>query len=83
MSGTEIDRPGARRNAELISRAAKRAGWAGTALENAAGDLSDAHGGEGRALTGLAEVVLEQAERVSHLAEDIESQRPVPESAAT
>jgi hypothetical protein len=38
---------------------AKRTDWAGTALESAAGDLDDAHGGEGNDLTGLAEVVLE------------------------
>jgi hypothetical protein len=59
--------------------AAKRTDWAGAALESAAGDLDDAHGGEGNDLTGLAEVVLEEAACVSHLAEDIESRRPVPE----
>jgi hypothetical protein len=59
--------------------AAKRTDWAGTALESAAGDLDDAHGGEGNDLTSLAEVVLEEAACVSHLAEDIESRRPVPE----
>jgi hypothetical protein len=85
MPGTKIDdRAGrvdaaARRDAELITRASKRTDWAGTALESAAGDLDDAHSGEGDALTGLAEVVLEEAVRVSHLAEDIESHRPVPE----
>ncbi len=61
---------------ELIARAAKRTEWAGTALESAAGDLDDAHGNEGAPLTSLAEVVQEEATRVSHLAEDIESQRP-------
>ena len=64
---------------ELIARAAKRADWAGTALESAADDLDDAHGDEGRPLTGLVEVVQDEAVRVSHLAEDIESHRPAPE----
>ena len=62
---------------ELIMRAAKRAEWAGTALGSAAGDLDDAHGFEGRPLADLAEVVQDEATRVSHLAEDIESHRPV------
>jgi hypothetical protein len=81
MSGTKIDRRAARtraaakRNDGLIERAAKRADWAGAALESAAGDLDGAHGPEGNALTGLAEVVLDEAGRVSHLAEDIGSQR--------
>jgi hypothetical protein len=34
------------------------------------------HGNEGAALTNLAEVVQEEATRVSHLAADIESHRP-------
>jgi hypothetical protein len=61
---------------ELIARAAKRTDWAGTALESAALDLGDVHGNEGAALTNLAEVVQEEATRVSNLAEDIESHRP-------
>jgi hypothetical protein len=64
---------------ELISRAAKRADWASAALESAADDLDDAHGDQGKSLTGLVEVVQDEAARVSHLAEDIESHRPVPE----
>jgi hypothetical protein len=82
MSDTKIDRraardiAAARRNDGLIERAAKRADWAGAALESAAGDLDGACGTEGNALTGLAEVVLDEAARVSHLAEDIGSQRP-------
>jgi hypothetical protein len=84
MTDTKIERPVRRDEAaagiddELMARAAKRTDWAGTALESAAGDLDDAHGAEGNALTGLAEVVLEEANRVSHLAEDIESRRTVP-----
>jgi len=85
MSDTKIDRrvgranAAARRDDELITRAAKRTDWAGAALESAAGDLDDADGGAGNDLTGLAEVVLEEAACVSRLAEDIESRRPVPE----
>jgi hypothetical protein len=81
MSGTKIDRrvgpvdAAAGRDDRLIARAAKRTDWAGTALESAAVDLEDADGGEGRALTSLAEVVQEEAVRLSHLAEDIESHR--------
>jgi hypothetical protein len=81
MSNTKGDRRAARtraaakRNDGLIERAAKHADWAGAALESAAGDLDGAHGREGNALTGLAEVVQDEAERVSHLAEDIKSQR--------
>lgn len=84
MSGTKshrhavLARAAADRNSELIERAAKRADWAGSALESAAGDLDGTHGTEGNALTGLTEVVLEEAARVSRLAEDIESQRPRP-----
>jgi|GEM_PF-6597342 len=65
---------------ELISRAAKRADWASTALESAADDLDDAHGDQGKSLAGLVEVVQDEAGRVSHLAEDIESHRPVTEA---
>jgi hypothetical protein len=85
MSGSKIDRRAAQEDAdakqddELITRAAKRADWAGTALESAAGDLDDVHGVEGKPLTDLAEVVQDEATRVSHLAEDIDSHRPVPE----
>ena len=85
MSRSKIDRRTAQEDAhakkddELITRAAKRADWAGTALESAAGDLDDVHGVEGKPLTDLAEVVQDEATRVSHLAEDIESHRPVSE----
>jgi hypothetical protein len=85
MSGGKIDRRAAQEDAaakkddELITRAAKRTDWAGTALESAAGDLDDVHGVEGRALTDLAEVVQDEATRVSHLAEDIKSHRLVSE----
>jgi len=81
MSGTEIDHRServiavARRDDELIARAAKRADWAGTALRTAASDLCDAHSDDGNPLTGLAEVVLEHAVRASSLAEDIERRR--------
>jgi hypothetical protein len=71
-----------RRDEELIARAAKRADWAGAALRTAARDLSDAHGEDGNPLTGLAEVVLEQAARVSSLAEDIERRLSKPRPAA-
>jgi hypothetical protein len=63
---------------ELVSRAARRTGWAGTALESAAGALAEV-GDEGDAMTSLAEVVEDEAVRVSHLAEDIESQLPDPD----
>lgn len=67
-----------RRNDELIALAANRADWARTALRAAARDLHAAHGVDGKLLAGLAEVVLEEAARVSNLAEDIESHRPRP-----
>ena len=38
---------------------------------------NDAHGSEGNALTVSRKLVLQEAPRVSHLAEDIESHRPV------
>ena len=81
MSGTKTDRTdaAAKKDDELITRAAKRTDWAVTALERAADDLDDAHNEEGSRLTSLAEVVQEEASRVAHLAEDIESQRAVPE----
>ena len=83
MSGTRTGRRTPRidaaaiRDSELITRAAKRTDWAGAALESAAGELDEAHGVEGNALTGLTEVVLDEAARVSRLAEDIESHNPV------
>ena len=82
MSGTKIDQRSkrvlavARRDDAMIARAARRADWAGAALRTAARDLSDAHGEDGNLLTGLAELVLEQAARASSLAEDIERRRP-------
>jgi hypothetical protein len=81
MSSSKIDRTDAatKKDDELITRAAKRTDWAGSALESAADDLDDAHNDDGSRLTSLAEVVQEEAERVSHLAKDIESQRAVPE----
>jgi hypothetical protein len=81
MSSSKSDRTDAtaKKDDELITRAAKRADWAGTALESAADDLDDAHHDDGSRLTSLAEVVQEEAERVSRLAEDIESQRAAPE----
>jgi hypothetical protein len=72
----------ATQNDELIARAAKRTVWAGAALESAAGDLHGAHDHDGKALTGIAEVVLDEATRVHRLSEDIESQRPTQGSAA-
>ena len=83
MLSTKIDhRSGpaskaARRDRDLIARAARRADWAGTMLRNAAGDLKHAQGEDGNALSGLAEVVRDQAARVSNLAKDIESHAPV------
>jgi len=68
----------AKRSDESIRRAAKRAGWAGTALESAARDLDGACGTDGNALSGLAEVVQDEATRVSGLAEEIESRRAHP-----
>jgi hypothetical protein len=65
-----------RRNDELIALAANRADWARKALRAAARDLHAADGVDGKRLTGLAEVVLEEAARVSNLAEDINSHRP-------
>jgi hypothetical protein len=85
MPGTKLDgrsRPAsmaARRDDELIARAAKRTGWAGAVLESAARDLGDAHGDDGNGLTGVAEVVLEEAARVCHLSEDIRSLRAAPD----
>jgi hypothetical protein len=61
-----------KRNDALIGRAARRADWAVSALEGAAGDLTRAHGPEGNSLTGITEIVRDQAERLSSLADDIE-----------
>jgi hypothetical protein len=85
MPSTEIDRGArrvratARRDDELIARAAKCTDLAGTALASAAVDLRKAHSCDGNDLAGLAELVLDQAGRISHLVEDIESHRAVPE----
>lgn len=68
----------AKRDDELVSRAAKRTDWAGTALEGAAEDLEDV-GEDDSALTGLAETVQDEAAHVARLAKDIESQRVDPD----
>jgi hypothetical protein len=70
----------ARRNDQLIERAAKRTDLAGAALAGAAGDLDGAHGRDGNALTGLAEVIRHEVVYVSHLVEDIESHRDAPDN---
>jgi hypothetical protein len=83
MSDSKIDRrtdADAKMDDDRITRAAKRTDWAGSALEGAAEDLDDAHGDEGKPLTTLSELVKEEAARVSHLADDIESQRSHPEA---
>jgi hypothetical protein len=64
----------AKRDDQLVERAAKRADWAGSALEGAADDLEDV-GTDASGLAALAETVQEEAEHVSRLAKDIESQR--------
>jgi tagatose-1,6-bisphosphate aldolase non-catalytic subunit AgaZ/GatZ len=76
MSGTRVTQAGGRadRNDELIARAARRADWAGAALVSAAEDLGGAHSCEGNPLTGVSEVVMDEAARVCRLAEDIASQ---------
>jgi hypothetical protein len=61
-----------KRNDALIGRAARRADLAVSALEGAAGDLIRAHGPEGNSLTGITEIVQDQAMRLSSLADDIE-----------
>jgi hypothetical protein len=68
----------AKRSNELIGRAAKHAAWAGTALESAARDLDGTWGADGNALSGLVEVVQDQAIRVANLAEEIESRSTNP-----
>lgn len=78
MTGTKINRGRSAmdaRNDDLIVHAAKLAAWAGDALTTAAGDLNDAHGCDRKPLTGLTQVVTEQAARVSSLADDIDSHR--------
>jgi hypothetical protein len=75
----ETDDAAAKKDDELVSRAAKRTDWAGSALEHAADDLEDV-GEDDSALTGLAESVQEEAERVARLAKDIESQRAESEA---
>jgi hypothetical protein len=79
MSSPEIDRHVrtanaiARKDHVLIARAAKRTKLAGTALASAAWDLDSAHSRHGNALAGLAEMVRDEAARVSRLVDDIES----------
>ena len=59
---------------ELIDRAARRTGWACSALAGAAADLRNA--GLGREdLTGLTEVVRDEADVLARLADDIESRK--------
>jgi hypothetical protein len=65
---------------ERIDRAAKRADWAGRALEHAAEDLREA-GAEDGGFEGLTEMTLDHAGRVSRLAKDIESRKDDLESA--
>src|ERR1700730_13160983 len=85
MPSIEIDHRVRRANAAarkdhvLIGRAAKRTKLAGTALASAAWDLDSAHARHGNALTGLAEVVRDEAGRVSRLVKDIESHRDAPD----
>ena len=64
----------AKRDGQLVERAAKRTDLAGTALEHAADDLDDV-GTDESGLTALAETVQDEAETVGRLAKDIESQR--------
>ena len=59
---------------EWAGRAAKRTDWAGRALERAAEDLREA-GARSGGFEGLTEIVLEQAGRVSRLAEDIDRRK--------
>jgi hypothetical protein len=70
-----------RRNDRRLAHAASLTGLAATALENAAGDLSGAHGEERRPLTGLRQIVVEEAARISRLAADIESHMGAPRPA--
>jgi hypothetical protein len=68
----------AQRSNELIGRAAKHAGWACAALESAARDLDGTWGADGNQLSGLVEVVQDEAARVCSLAEEIESRSTSP-----
>lgn len=70
----ETNEAAAERDDKLVSRAAKRTDLAGNALEGAAEDLDDVGTDKSR-LNELAETVQEEAEHVSRLAKDIESQR--------
>ena len=65
----------ARENDQLIGRAAWRTEVGEAVLVSAAGDLERAHGRDGNALAGLAEVLRNEAVYVSHLVGDIESHR--------
>ncbi|MCW3030494.1 MAG: hypothetical protein JWM66_627 [Solirubrobacterales bacterium] len=65
----------AKRVEELVARAAKRADWARSALQAAAGDLAGIEDASGGLLTSLVEQVHDEAERVGRLAEDIRSRR--------
>jgi hypothetical protein len=82
MARTTIERRelavSSRRNDKRIAHAASLTSLAATALENAAGDLGVAHGEERRPLTNLTQIVLEESERISKLAADIESHMNVP-----
>jgi hypothetical protein len=83
MPATTLDRrvgrsSAAARNDALIGRAAERARWAGIALDRAARDLDLAKGADGNALSGLAEVVQDEATHVSKLAEEIASRGSAP-----
>lgn len=69
MSGSRLDCP---IRGDLIVRAAQRAAWAGSALRRAGEDLREAGTGD-TTLEGLAELVFEQAELVSRMAQDIDS----------
>jgi hypothetical protein len=70
----ETDDAAAKKDDELVSRAAKRTDWAGNALEGAAEDLDDVSEDDST-LTGLAESVQDEATKVARLAKDIERQR--------
>jgi len=74
----EMAAASSRRNDRRIAHAASLTGLAATALENAAGDLDVAHGGERRPLTDLGQIVLAEAARISKLATDIESHMDTP-----
>jgi hypothetical protein len=88
MPATTLDRRvgrsnAATRNEALIGRAAQRAGWAGIALERAARDLDGASGADGNGLSGLAEIVHEEAARASKLASEIVGRSSAPRSRPT